>query len=296
MAINNRFITHDTKKGLVLIYDKRSSLSIALPSAEYESISHSGNLEEAIADSFQCFDKSKNQWIIRKVHYFEDVDTGGLIWGIFEFLIVYLSIPLFFLSIYYGDVIRVISAIAYTDYISVFGCTVISLPIGLLLHEFSHAIIAMRNGVFVPEICIGVKRHYIPFAYTRLVGMCYIHDNFKKAKIYYAGIGINFLSASIAFFVNHHIGITGPFVVSAGVVFALQGLFNLSIYTNSDGYSLLKLILNHCDFPRLSSFTLTKECFIRCKQKNDRWLLWYIIVNLLASTVCPVIVFIRWLL
>lgn len=71
------------------------------------------------------------------------------------------------------------------------------LAISVSLHEISHAISAKINGAFCAEI--GYKfDFFVPLAYTTLCGVDEIVSRKRKIQVFYSGIAVNALIATIS--------------------------------------------------------------------------------------------------
>ena len=245
MVANKRFIVHHDEQGRVFIYDKNTASTILLPKSDYERMVLSNNYDLILTNKFQKESNKDSFWIAKKVFYINDYNFNGLLGGTFETIIIFISIPLFVFSVYQYSVSRIFYELMAGIIPYFLVGIVVTFPIGLLLHEISHAIIAIRNGVFVPEIGIGFRKNLMLYAYTRLIGMKYISSRFKKIKIYFAGIGMNLFIASLSFIYLRFTSFGSFFVFPLGFMSTLQGFFNLSIFSKSDGLSILRVLLGN---------------------------------------------------
>lgn len=288
---NNKFIFYYPGHDFVLIYDKDSGATLSMSDIEYKSFINQGNLEQVLLESFSKVEYKSVPWKYKKTFNIDKINCSGIGGLLFESFVVYFSIPLLLLAFLISDAQQNILTISLSAFPIVFLGIMLSFPFGLLLHEFSHAVIAIRNGAYIPELGIGIKQNKMLFAYTRIVGIKYISSEFKRIKIYYAGIGMNYLLSTLVIFLWHFFASNSLFILSLGMGFLLQGLSNSSIYKNSDGFSIFKVLINRFDLSAPSKLTIIQK-----KENWDMLLLGLQIVHLFSLIIGPAIIFIRWYL
>lgn len=160
--------------------------------------------------------------------------------------------------------------------------------IGLLLHEFSHMIVAINSGAYVPELVIGVKHHMVFYGYTRIIGMENIVKR-NRIKIYYAGIAMNFLGS--AFFMALYFFFPLNLYLIAALIFMFQAFANSSIFDNGDGYDIVFSIFNNIGLPRKFG-----PKFMRENIANKQWIIMFPTMNMFGTLVLPVILIIQRLI
>ena len=250
MKTDSFFSIFYTENDTVFVYDKRSGVTYSLKKATFKSLLESGKLESTLRKASSSKNQDSSQWYARKVFYFDEVTLPWILTFFFELIIVYLSIP-FFIS-----AIVLLFHHGFNISFSIYSvlCLIVSIffahPIGLILHELSHAVIAKKIGLFVPEFAIGIRRNFSFYAYTRLVGMDNCSNLLDKVKIYYAGIGMNFFLASIFFLAYSLLNINSFGILLFGIIFTLQALINLNLFFGGDGYLIIKSIFPNCNLPK----------------------------------------------
>lgn len=156
--------------------------------------------------------------------------------------------------------------------------------IGLLLHEFSHMVVAINNGAYVPELVIGVKHQIVFYGYTRIIGMESIIKK-NRIKIYYAGIAMNFLCSAFSLILYSFF--SSNLCLIATLIFMFQAFANSSIFNNGDGYDILFSIFAHIGLPRKFGPKFLRENIV-----NSRWILIFPIMNMFGTIMLPIMLII----
>lgn len=156
--------------------------------------------------------------------------------------------------------------------------------LGLLLHEFSHMIVTINNGAYVPELVIGVKHHVVFYGYTRIIGIENIIKR-NRIKIYYAGIGMNFLCSAFSLILYSFL--SSDFCLVAALIFMSQAFANSSIFNNGDGYDMLFSIFDHIGLPRKFG-----PKFLHENIANKPWVVVFPMMNMFGTVILPVMLII----
>ncbi len=127
---------------------------------------------------------------------FLDIFTRPILKSFFNILII-LSFPALVCAVVLMQgKIDVEAMIQSTNIFHIIAMDVI-LAISVSLHELSHAISAKINGAFCAEI--GYKFDFlVPLAYTTLCGVHEIKSRKRKIQVFYSGIAVNALIATIS--------------------------------------------------------------------------------------------------
>ena len=151
--------------------------------------------------------------------------------------------------------------------------------IGLLLHEFSHMIVAINNGAYVPELVIGVKHHIVFYGYTRIIGIENIIKR-NRIKVYYAGIAMNFLCSAFSLILYSFL--SSNLCLVAALIFIFQAFANSSIFNNGDGYDMLFSLFDHIGLPRKFS-----PKFLRESIASKQWVIVFPMMNMFGTIMLP---------
>ncbi len=155
------------------------------------------------------------------------------------YIILFLPIPLLVVGISLVK-LNFNSLVFSFNFINII-CALIFALISTLLHEISHGIVAVINNVYVIEI--GLKfNHFIPTMYTSLYGMEYI-NNKRKILVYLAGVLLDIGLIGISLILYNAFPFLDNILFLYIFIEILSVLANLSIFMQTDGYKIFKILL-----------------------------------------------------
>ncbi len=202
-----------------------------------------------------------------------------------EFILSFFAFPLWFTMfiLNYDNIFSFICNLQLKDVVYIPFVFMLFI-LGLLLHEFSHMIVAINNGAYVPELVIGVKYYVVFYGYTRIIGMESINKR-NRIKIYYAGIAMNFLCSAFSLILYSFL-LSNLYMVAA-LIFMFQAFANLSIFNNGDGYDMIFSIFDHIGLPNKFGFK-----FLRENITTKRWVVTFPMMNMFGTIILPIMLII----
>ncbi len=236
----------------------------------------------------------KNTGILFTIYKLEQYISNKALCKVFEFIIIYFSMPLFLIGIglNLNNIIHMETIFTQTSKIyklSLILVFLITFIIGLCLHEIAHAIVAINQGALVPEVTIELKRGFILHAFTRILGMVFIKNARSKIKIYYAGIAIDFILSGILLIVYYFLN--RSMILVMGISLGIQGMLNVSIFHRGDGYSILNETLNGDFLPKQVTPESMKKGI-----KSYRELIVFNMIGFITNFVMPFVFFLLYIL
>gem|GEM_PF-3339797 len=188
------------------------------------------------------------------------IKTDNLLTKIFYFILVYLSVPLFLIGIffYYKSTNRFSSVnlrevVEMTPFLHFASFIIVA-----TLHELSHAIIARRNQIPVPEIGIMLYL-FVPYVYTNMSYIRLLKSKWKRILCLLGGILLHILLSGICFLIAGFVPVTNRLIFEE---IAYMNLFlvisNLMVFFKLDGYFILQEMIGET-YLREKSIDIIRE-------------------------------------
>lgn len=188
------------------------------------------------------------------------IKMDSIITKLLYYIIVYLSVPLFFLGLYMFyiktngfqgvDISQILNMHVITH--------VLSFVIIATFHELAHAVVARKLKVAVPEIGIMLYL-FVPYVYTNLSFIKLLRSKLQRILCLFAGILSNFLLAGISFFIAYCVnGNASLLFQEIAVMNVLIIVTNLMIFFKLDGYFILQELLDE-SYLREKSIGMVQE-------------------------------------
>lgn len=173
------------------------------------------------------------------------IKTNSWFTRISYFVLVYLSIPLFIVGglVYYRGT-NGFRSIQFQEVLSMTPLLhIVSFIIIATLHELSHAVIARKNNIPVPEI--GIMLYIcMPYVYTNMSYIRLLRSRWKRILCLIGGILLNILLAGIFFFIAGIIPIENKLILEEiAYMNLILVISNLMIFFKLDGYFILQEII-----------------------------------------------------
>lgn len=192
------------------------------------------------------------------------INPQKYIWKFLNFSIIYLSVPIFLLGLFYALLNYEMASLFTTGNIFTPDALLLIpfILIVLSLHEMGHAVVARCNGVNVPEI--GIMLYwFMPCAYTNLSSITFQKKRIKRIVILLAGILVNLQLAGICLLLlsvlpsSVHIYLGWAAIANISLI-----LMNTLWVIKLDGYFILEQLL---EMKRLreKSFSFLKESILK---------------------------------
>lgn len=256
----------------ITVFNTRSKKSYSIGEAEYNVLikMDGTNTIKDLSDFSQKYDEEQTERLVRtfeKIGLVEGSNlkahkglmkfelgmingnkifkTNGIMTNILYFIVIYTSIPLFFGGMYFFFIDT-----GYFQNLDLERITDMSVIIHLIsfmvvatIHEFSHAVVARKYNVSVPEI--GVMFYlFIPYVYTNLSFIKLLKSKKKRLLCLCGGILSNVLISGLSFCVAHFTeGRINSVSQEVGFMNIVIIITNLMIFFKLDGYFILEELI-----------------------------------------------------
>lgn len=142
----------------------------------------------------------------------------------------------------------------------------------VLLHELGHKIIAIKYGIFPKKLVIALYLYISPIIYLEMPGI-YAISQWKRIKVWGAGIYVNYVLCSVAAFLYR---LTSYNLL--GLIFTINLtliLINIIPFMLLDGYYIFSTLIEETDL-RLQFLNIWN---INVWRKSNSWVRVYIVVS-----------------
>ncbi len=290
MFNKDSYVIYETNDNHVLLYNKYTKKMTTLMQEQYQLLlqytegkTTPDNATIDFWNSSGLLSEQSSNGCNREIKSFYELDKkihSNLFSKTSEFILAYFAFPVWITMfiLHCDKIFSFISNLQLKDALYI-PFVFILFILGLLLHEFSHMIVAINNGAHVPELVIGVKHHIVFYGYTRIIGIEKIIKR-NRIKVYYAGIAMNFLCSAFSLILYSFF--SSNLFLAASLIFIFQAFANSSIFNNGDGYDMLFNIFDHIGLPRKFG-----PKFLRENIAVKRWVVVFPMMNMFGTIMLP---------